>query len=114
MSTRRGYAVGHIRDVDFGPDIKRYMETIESTFVPFGGSWVVHGAAPEVVEGEWEGDLVIIGFPSVDDARAWYFSRGYQAISKLRENNSTSSIVLLEGVPPGYQAIDTVAKLERS
>ena len=114
MSNRRGYAVGHIRAVEFGPDIKKYMETIESTFIPFGGCWVVHGASPEIIEGEWDGDLVIIEFPTLDDARTWYFSSDYQAISKLRENNSTSSIILLEGVPEGYQAIDTVAKLERS
>ncbi|WP_374999609.1 DUF1330 domain-containing protein [Aeromicrobium sp. CTD01-1L150] len=109
--TGRGYAVGHLRDVQMGPQVQHYMERIESTFEPFGGEWVVHGTRPEVVEGSWPGDLVIIAFPSVAAARDWFDSPAYQDICHLRSEHSDSRVVLLEGVPPGYRAADTIAKL---
>ncbi|GAA2756196.1 DUF1330 domain-containing protein [Actinopolymorpha rutila] len=111
MSTGRGYAVWHFRSVDFGPEIRRYMERIESTFEPFGGEWIVHGTHPEVLEGPWSADLVIIGFPSITAARDWYASPAYQDILELRVNHADSQVVLLEGVPQGYQAAETIAKL---
>jgi uncharacterized protein (DUF1330 family) len=111
MSAGRGYAVGHFERVDFGPEIRRYMECIESTFEPFGGEWVVHGTRPEVLEGPWSADLVIIGFPTLAAARDWYASPAYQQILELRDQHSDSRVVLLEGVPAGYRAADTIAKL---
>lgn len=110
-TTARGYAIGDLSTVDFGPDIQRYMEQIESTFEPFGGEWVVHGASLEVVEGAWPGSVVIIGFPSLDAARDWYASPGYQAILKLRTDHADSRVALVSGVPGGYRAADTVARL---
>jgi uncharacterized protein (DUF1330 family) len=106
-----GYAVGLLRGVDFGPEIRRYMEEIEATFEPYGGEWLVHGTRPEVLEGPWEGDLVIIGFPSLAAARNWYASPAYQEILELRTAHSHSQVVLLEGVPGGYRAADTIARL---
>lgn len=107
----RGYAMGFLRDVVFGPEIQRYIERIESTFAPFGGEWLVHGTRPEVLEGPWSADVVLIGFPSIAAAREWYASPAYQDILDLRVENSRSCAVLLEGVPPGYRAADTVAAI---
>ena len=42
--------------------------------------------APTIVEGTWRGDqTVVLEFDSVDAARAWYESEGYQAAAKLRQ-----------------------------
>lgn len=111
MSTAPGYAVAHLRTVELGPEIRRYMERIEATFEPFGGEWLVHGSRPEVVEGTWPGDLVIIGFPSLAAAREWYASPDYQKILNLRVKHSDSNVVLIEGVPAGYRAANTIAKM---
>jgi uncharacterized protein (DUF1330 family) len=108
-----GYALGQLWSVEFGPEIRRYMEDIEATFEPFGGGWLVHGASPEVVEGPWSADVVIIGFPSLAAAREWYTSPAYQEILELRTEHSESRVVLLEGVPHGYRAADTLAKVDQ-
>ena len=71
----------------------------------------MHGTQPEVVDGAWSGDLVIIGFPSVEAARDWYASPEYQAILHLRTEHSDSAAVIVGGVPLGYRAADTLAKL---
>ena len=108
---RRGYAVGYLRDVRFGEEIVEYLRRIEATLAPYGGEWLVHGATLEPREGSWTGDLVIIGFPTVADARAWYDSPGYQEIGGLRTRNSDSMAALVEGVPPGYRVEQTLARL---
>jgi uncharacterized protein (DUF1330 family) len=110
-SSGRGYAVALLDGVRLGPEIQRYLERIESTFEPQGGEWVVHGSRPEVVEGTWTGDLVIIGFPSPAAARDWYASPAYQEILGLRADHSDSQVLLVEGVPDGYSAAKTIAAL---
>ena len=112
VATPRGYAVALLRNVELGPEIWQYMETIEATFAPFGGEWVIHGTSPDVVEGTWPGDLVIIGFPTIAAAREWYGSPEYAAILRLRSDHSNGTVALAEGVPAGYRAAETVAKMK--
>lgn len=109
--TTRAYAVAFIRELELGPEVRRYMESIEGTFAPFGGHWLVHGTQPEVLEGAWDATIVMIGFPSLDYARSWYSSPAYGEIRALRSEHSTSQVVLLAGVPEGYRAAETIAKL---
>lgn len=111
MSSGRGYAIALLDGVRLGPEIQHYMEQIESTFEPQGGEWVVHGRQPQVVEGTWAGGLVIIGFPSLAAARDWYASPAYQGILGLRTEHSDSQVLLVEGVPDGYRAAETIAAL---
>lgn len=37
------FAVGHLRDVVMGPEIREYLERIDATLEPFNGRWLVHG-----------------------------------------------------------------------
>ena len=88
MTTAPAYAIGYLRDVRFGDDIIEYMERFDSTLAPFGGEFIVHGGALSPREGEWDGDVIIIRFPSVEAATSWYDSPAYQAIVPLRTANS--------------------------
>ena len=56
---------------------------------------------PEVLEGEWPGVLVVIGFPDLDAARAWYYSPAYQEILPLRTRNSDGVTLIVDGVRRG-------------
>lgn len=61
--------------------IQPYSASVESTFRPFGGRFIVRGGGVELLEGmPPSGRLVIIAFDSVDQARAWYNSPAYEAI----------------------------------
>ncbi len=102
----KGYAVGHLRDVAMGPEIAEYLARIDATLAPFGGGFVIHGGRVERLEGDWQGDLIVIGFPDIAAARAWYASPAYQAIAPLRSRNSSGEIFLVEGVPEGHAAVD--------
>jgi uncharacterized protein (DUF1330 family) len=100
------YAVGHLNDVAMGPDIVEYLERIDDTLEPFGGRFVIHGSRPEVLEGDWAGDLIAIQFPDLDRARAWYSSPAYQEIIPLRARNSEGEILLIDGVAEPHRATD--------
>jgi uncharacterized protein (DUF1330 family) len=103
--------VGYLRDVVFGDDIIRYMREIDATLEPFGGEFIVHGGHLEAVEGEWDGDLVIIRFPDRASAMAWYESADYRRILALRVDNSRSMAAIVDGVKPGHTGSAKVAEL---
>lgn len=110
-ASRPGYAIGLLTDVVINEDLLVYMSQVESTMSSFGGRWLVHGTPPDVREGSLSGDVVIIAFPDLASARAWYESTAYQDIVRLRTENSTSWIALLDGVVPGYTASSTIQDL---
>ena len=58
-------------------------------------------------EGEWPGTVVIVEFPTVDHAKAWYRSPAYQEILPLRTNNIDGATIIVDGVPPDYDAATT-------
>ncbi|MET0147786.1 MAG: DUF1330 domain-containing protein, partial [Acidimicrobiales bacterium] len=52
----------------------------------------------EVLEGEWHGTrTVIVEYPSVEQARKWYESDGYQAALPLRRAASNGNVVIATG-----------------
>ncbi len=102
------YALAHLRTVDLNEEVADYLRRIDATLEPYGGQFLVHGTQPEVLEGELPGVVVVVGFPDLDAARAWYASPGYQEILPLRTRNSDSVAFLLDGVPVGYRAAGLV------
>ena len=105
----KAYAIGHLHSVVMGPAIVEYLERIEATLAPFGGRYIIHGARPEVKEGSWHGDLIVIEFPDRPAADAWYASPAYQGIKPLRADNSEGEILLIDGVAAGHKAVDVLA-----
>lgn len=100
------YAVAHLRQMSVNRDIVAYLKQIDATLKPFEGKFLVHGKQSEVVEGEFPGYLIIIQFPNMKKAHGWYYSDAYQEIVSLRMNNSEGSVILVDGVPENYQALD--------
>lgn len=66
----------------------------------YGGRFVARGGAVNVLEGAWQpGRVVVIEFPSVEQARTWYNSPEYTAARAIRQRASTGSMIVVEGVP---------------
>ncbi len=102
------YGVARLHDVRLGPDIVAYLERIDATLAPFGGHFLIHGGVPTVLEGSWSGDLIVIAFPDLEQAKAWYGSPAYQAILPLRTQNSVSDVILINGAGPMHRATDVL------
>ncbi|WP_131739507.1 DUF1330 domain-containing protein [Actinomadura roseirufa] len=92
-------------------DVFVYMERIQDTLDPFGGHFIVHGGTHEVVEGPWEGAVVLIEFPDMDRARAWYASDAYREILHLRADNMEGPVLLLEGVSRDHDSAAMAAAM---
>jgi uncharacterized protein (DUF1330 family) len=103
------YGVALLEDVRMGPEIVEYLERIDATLEPYGGRFVVHGATPEMLEGASPGTMVVIRFPDADRARAWYDSPAYQEILRLRTENSSSTVFIVDGVGEDHRATDVLA-----
>ncbi|QTP57890.1 DUF1330 domain-containing protein [Billgrantia antri] len=100
------YAIARLQDVTMGPEIVEYLEKIDATLAPYGGRYLIHGGPTEVLEGNWQGDTIMLGFPSLERARAWYRSKAYRRILPLRTANAVGDVILVEGVPEGHRGID--------
>jgi len=105
------YAIAHLRTPQINEEVLDYIERIQSTMDPHGGRFLVHGGEVEVVEGEWPGTIVILEFPDVDRARAWYESSEYQEILPLRTGNIEGDALVVAGVEQPYSAAATAAAL---
>lgn len=103
------FVIAHLRNVTMGPAIMEYIERIDATLAPFGGSFVVHGGPVEVLEGAWSDDVIIVGFPDRERARAWYRSPAYQAILPLRTANAEGDVFFIDTVPDDHRATDILA-----
>lgn len=57
---------------------------------------VVYGAI-EAVEGDAPDGIVMLEFPTADDARAWYHSPEYQAALPHRQRGAHYRAVIVEG-----------------
>lgn len=63
-----------------------------------GATVLAVDTAPKVIEGDWHGDqTVVLEFESVDAARAWYESEGYQKAAELRRAAADCNVVILSG-----------------
>jgi uncharacterized protein (DUF1330 family) len=59
----------------------------------------VRGGQPETVEGDWKTKrVVIIEFPSVEQAKIWYDSPEYSAIKGIGHHSAVSNIIFVHGV----------------
>ncbi|WP_055585017.1 DUF1330 domain-containing protein [Peterkaempfera griseoplana] len=104
------YAIAHLRDPKPGhPEVLEYMERIDATLAPHSGRFLVHGGATDVLEGSWPGATVVIEFPDLAAARAWYDSPAYRAILRLRTDHIPGDTILVDGVGPGHTAAGKAA-----
>lgn len=98
------YAMAHLRSVDLNAEIAEYLLKIDATLAAHGGRFLVHNKVPEVVDGDFEGVIVVIEFPDTESARRWYASDGYQEIVDFRIRNTDGGAFIVEGVAEDYRA----------
>lgn len=65
----------------------------------YGGEFIARGGPSFCMEGEgFDGRLVIVRFPSAEQARAWYESPEYTAARAIRQPVSEAEFMVVEGV----------------
>lgn len=77
---------------------QKYSQQTAATLEPYGGKFIVRGGNPETIEGDWKTKrIVILEFPSTEQAKAWYNSPEYTAIIGMRHRSAISKILLVQG-----------------
>jgi uncharacterized protein (DUF1330 family) len=100
------YAIGQLRNVTVNQGIVDYLHGIDATLAPFDGRFIIHGGAKEHLEGVARDDLIVIAFPDIEAARAWYGSPAYQALLPLRIQGAEGEVFLIDGVDEDHKATD--------
>jgi uncharacterized protein (DUF1330 family) len=78
---------------------EEYRKGVPATIAAYGGRYVARGGTLESLEGGWTPKrLVILEFPSMAQAKAWYGSDDYRDLMALRQRTSKSRVVLGEGL----------------
>jgi len=80
------------------PGFMPYVEQIPAFIEKHGGRYIVRGVEPTVMEGDWKPErMVILEFPSSDQARAFLADPEAQDLFAIRHRTTVSKLVLVEG-----------------
>jgi len=93
-----GYVIAeiHVKDAAL---FEEYRKRVPDTIARYGGRYLVRGGAVESTEGGWAPKrLVVLEFPSVEDARRWYHSPEYAPLLAMRQKAAETKAVIVEGV----------------
>lgn len=77
-----------------------YVKLTPGTIEPYDGRFIARGGRSEKLEGDVAVNrVVVLEFPSYEQAKAWYDCDGYRAAKAIRRSASTGNLLLVEGVP---------------
>jgi len=77
----------------------QYRAMAPPTIALYGGRYIARGGATEVKEGDWRPErLVILEFPDVASAEAWWNSPEYAPAKALRQSCADAQLVITAGI----------------
>jgi len=92
------YAIAQLKITDRAT-YNRYQAKFMGVMNQFQGRVLVADEKPQVIEGEWERDkVVLLSFPNEKAFREWVESPEYQEISKDRKSGSEAVVLLVKGI----------------
>lgn len=94
------YIIGDVEVLD-AEGYEAYRAQVPAVIAAYGGSYKVRGGATETMEGDWTPRrCVILEFPDMARAKAFYNSPEYAPLLAIRKKTARSRIVMVEGYLP--------------
>ena len=91
------YVIGEIEVTDLGT-YEEYRKQVPAVIAKYGGRYLVRGGRVEPLEGGWSPKrLVVVEFPSMEQALKWYRSAEYAPLIKVRQKASRGDLAIVEG-----------------
>jgi len=91
------YVIANV-NVQDAATFEEYRRQVPATIAKHGGRYLVRGGRVERVEGTWSpARLVVLEFPSMEQARRWYDSDEYREPKALRTKCAMTDVVFVEG-----------------
>ena len=92
------YAIAQLRFIDHAA-YDRYQARFMDVFRRHRGTLLAADESPEVIEGRWDRDkVVLMSFPDEAAFRLWSESPEYQEISKDRRVGADTVVLLAKGL----------------
>jgi uncharacterized protein (DUF1330 family) len=91
-----------LADIDVTDPVgfETYRNLVAPTIAAAGGRYRVRGGQVDVLEGNWRPRrLVMLEFPDMASARAWYESDEYAPAKAIRARTAVTNVLLIEGLP---------------
>ncbi|MBA3497746.1 MAG: DUF1330 domain-containing protein [Gemmatimonadales bacterium] len=80
---------------------EKYKALAPPAIAAYGGRYIVRAGPSEILEGTWQPPrLVLLEFPTMQQARAWWASPEYAAAKALRQSCAETEMLLIEGFAP--------------
>jgi uncharacterized protein (DUF1330 family) len=77
---------------------ERYRKDVPATIERYGGRFLVRGGAVQVLEGQFVPKrIVVLEFPNMERAKAWWDSPEYRPLRALRQSASRGDLFVVEG-----------------
>ena len=77
--------------------LTEYAARVPALVDEYGGRYLVRGGEPVAFEGDWKPSfVVVIEFPTREKALAFYEAAEYQPFKSMRQEASTSNIVVVD------------------
>lgn len=92
----RGLVIFNVQGISDPAQLRSYQQTARPTLAAFGGRVVAAYGRHEVVEGDGVEGVVVIEFPSFEQASNWYASKPYQAAKRIRDQGAVCHTVIIE------------------
>lgn len=75
-----------------------YKKLTPGSLVPFEGKFIVRGGTAGTLEGDWQpGRIVVLEFPSIEKAKAWWSSDTYAPAKAIRQSAAKTRMIVVEG-----------------
>src|SRR5687768_5012201 len=93
------YIIAQLKFTDHA-SYRRYQEAFPGVFAQFNGKLLVADEEPRILEGTWERDkVVILGFPSEEEALKFQNYAEYRAIARDRRAGADATVLLVRQFP---------------
>jgi uncharacterized protein (DUF1330 family) len=91
------YVIANV-DIKDAALFEQYRKQVPDTLARHGGRYLVRGGDHETLEGNWTPSrLVVLEFPTLEQARRWYQSEEYREPKALRMKCALTDVVLVQG-----------------
>lgn len=97
------YMIGRVTKNHSSAWLGEYLEKIGPLFDRHGGKVLCRSLAVEKLEGQEAAPaaMVLVEFPDMEHARAWYNDREYGPLIRLRQSGAETEIELIEWTSSG-------------
>ena len=78
---------------------EKYKSMVPPSLAAFGGRFLIRGGKVQTLEGVWTPQrFVMVEFPSLEKAKAWWNSTEYAEAKALRQATANTQMIVVEGV----------------